>query len=178
MTVFETPRLVLRHLAAEDAAFVLELLNDPDWLRYIGDRGVRDLEGAREYIRKGPAEMYERLGFGLWAVERQGVPGPIGICGILKRETLDDVDLGFAFLPGFRGKGYAVEAAKATLAYGRDELGLSRIVAITSKDNERSGKLLEKIGFRFERMIQMARDPRSGSDPEELKLFSWSSPRR
>ena len=151
-----------------DAEFILELLNDPDWLRFIGDRGVRTLEDSLAYIRNGPMEMYERLGIGLCLVELKDGGVPAGICGLLKRDSLDDVDLGFAFLPAFRGKGLAYEAAAAAMAYGRDVVGLDRIVAITSRDNDRSVRLLEKLGMRFERMIRLP------NDRGEVRLFAAS----
>ncbi len=151
VAVLETERLRLRRLDASDAAFILRLVNDPDWLRYIGDRGVRTLGDAERYIASGPEAMYEKHGFGLLAVERKQEAGPIGICGLLKRDTLPDVDIGFAFLPDFRGRGYALEAARATLAWAQDGLGLARVIAITAPDNFRSRALLEKIGLRYER---------------------------
>ena len=166
MKVLETDRLVLRWLSRDDAEFILELLNDPDWLRYIGDKGVRTLDDARDYVLKGPAAMYARLGFGLYRVERKDGGIPIGICGLIKRDTLKDVDLGFAFLPDFRGNGYATESAAATLAHGRDEFGLERIVAITTPDNEASIRLLEKLGFHFERLLRLT------ADAEELRLYA------
>ncbi len=166
MKVIETDRLILRWLTTDDAAFILELLNDPSWLRFIGDRGMRTLEDARNYILTGPMDMYSQLGFGLYLTElKDEGRTPIGICGLIKRDSLEDVDLGFAFLSRFQTKGYGFEAASATLAYGREQLGLKRIVAITSEDNEGSSKLLEKIGMKFERMIMVA------DDTEELKLF-------
>jgi RimJ/RimL family protein N-acetyltransferase len=148
--VLESERLRLRRLGRGDAAFVLRLVNDPDWRRYIGDRGVRTLGDAERYIDSGPVAMYERHGFGLLAVEKKDEPAPIGICGLLKRETLPDVDIGFAFLPEFRGRGYALEAARATLAWARDVLRLPRVIAITVPENARSRALLEKIGLRYE----------------------------
>jgi len=151
--VLETERLRLRRLGREDAGFVLRLVNDPDWLRYIGDRGVRTLEDAERYIDSGPAAMYERYGFGLFAVETKEAPAPIGICGLLKRETFPDVDIGFAFLPDFRGRGYAREAAIATLDWAREGLGLVRVIAITVPENARSRALLERIGLRYERTV-------------------------
>jgi RimJ/RimL family protein N-acetyltransferase len=166
LKVLETERLVLRWLSTSDAAFILQLVNEPSWLQYIGDRGVKTLEDAENYIKKGPLEMYGRLGFGLNLVELKGSDEPIGICGLLKRESLDDVDIGFAFLPGFWGKGYAFESVSATILYGKSVLGLSRIVAITSQDNDPSGKLLEKLGFRLERLVRVA------ADDEDLKLFA------
>ncbi|HEX6832256.1 MAG TPA: GNAT family N-acetyltransferase [Rudaea sp.] len=165
MTVFETDRLRLRELKPDDAPFVYDLVNDPDWLRFIGDRGVRSLDDARQYIAKGPMDMYARIGFGLWLTELKDAT-PIGICGLLKRDTLDDVDLGFAFLPAYRARGYAYEAAAATIAFGRDTLRLRRIVATTAMDNDASGRLLEKLGFRFERVFQ------PNGDTRDVKLFA------
>jgi len=153
--ILETDRLVLRWLKADDAAFVLQLVNDPAWLRFIGDRGVQTLEDAAKYIANGPVAMYQRLGFGLYLVELKERAEPIGICGLIKRDTLEDVDLGFAFLPRFWSQGYAFEAASATLALGARTFGLSRILAVTSPDNDRSARLLAKLGFRFERLLQL-----------------------
>lgn len=155
MKVLETDRLVLRWLEVEDAEFIFELVNDPAWLKYIGDRGVRSLEDAREYIRKGPVDMYRRLGFGLYLVALKDDGAPIGICGLLKRDTLEDVDIGFAFLPAFRSKGFAYESAAAVMEHGKSRFGLKRLVAITSPDNRVSARLLEKLGFRFEEIIRL-----------------------
>lgn len=166
MSVLETERLVLRRATAEDDQFILELLNDPSWLRYIGDRGVRTLDGARDYILKSLVAMYERLGFGLYLVELKGEGLPLGLCGLIKRESLEDVDLGFAFLPEFRGKGYARESALAVMEYARRTFGLGRLAAITSPDNHVSARLLEKLGFHFERMIKLS------GDDAEVKLFA------
>jgi len=156
MDILSTERLVLREFTSADAPFILQLLNDPSWLRFIGDRGVRTLADAEGYVAKGPAASYARHGFGLWLVGRKGDGVPLGMCGLLKRETLDDVDVGYAFLPEFCGQGYAREAVAATLAHGRRAFGLKRIVAITAPDNESSIRLLEKLGFRFERLIAAA----------------------
>jgi RimJ/RimL family protein N-acetyltransferase len=166
--VLETDRLILRKLAVEDSAFILELVNDPLWLRFIGDRGVRTLEDAQAYILKGPVAMYARLGFGLYLVEHKRDGIPLGMCGLIKRDALEDVDLGFAFLPAYRAQGYAYESAAAVLAYGQSAFGLKRIVAITSPDNDRSARLLEKLGFIFEKMIQL-------SDDDEVKLFALNT---
>ena len=165
MKVLETERLALRWLALEDAEFVLQLVNEPSWLRFIGDKGVRNLEDARNYISKGPADMYARLGFGLYltALKESGVP--IGLCGLIKRDSLEDVDIGFAFLLQFWGQGFAHEAAPAVMAHGKSAFGLRRLVAITNHDNRSSIKLLEKIGFTFERMIKL-----SENEPE-IRLF-------
>jgi len=158
MTVAETSRLQLRRFTGDDAAFVHALVNDPSWLAYIGDKGVRTLDDARRYLENGPMAMYGKMGFGLYAATLRETGTPIGMCGPIKRDTLDDVDLGFAFLPPYRGSGYALEAASAVIAHARDDLGLTRIVAIVSPENERSIRLLERIGFRFERAIDDAAD--------------------
>jgi RimJ/RimL family protein N-acetyltransferase len=165
--VLETDRLILRLITTDDAEFVFELVNDPAWLRFIGDRGVRTLDDARDYIRKGPVDSYSRLGFGLYAVELKEGGSPIGICGLVKRDFLEDVDIGFALLPAFRGKGYAREAARATMSYAREVVGLDRIVAITSRDNDASARVLEEIGLHFERMIRISPD-----SPEDVKLYA------
>jgi RimJ/RimL family protein N-acetyltransferase len=167
--VLETPRLVLRRLSADDAPLIQRLLNEPSFLQYIGDRGVRTIEDARRYIETGPMAMYARVGFGLFLVELKSTGAPIGICGLLKRDTLDDVDIGFAYLPEYWRQGYAYESAASTLEYGRTIHKLSRIVAITSLENPPSVALLEKLGFRFERIIRMT------ADGEELRLFGLST---
>jgi RimJ/RimL family protein N-acetyltransferase len=162
--VIQTGRLVLRRLELSDAVFILELLNEPEFLRFIGDKGVRDLDNARDYILKGPVDSYGRHGFGLYATcLYDGTP--VGICGLVKREGLADVDVGFAFLSRHRSKGYAVESASAVLEHARRVLRLPRIVAITSPDNAASVAVLERIGLKFERMIRLA------EHSPELKLF-------
>jgi len=158
VNVLSTSRLSLRRLDEGDAAFIVELMNDPDWLRFIGDRGVRTLDDARDYIATGPGAMYARHGYGLYAVERRNEPGPIGICGLVRRDWLEDADLGFAFLPAFRGAGYAREAAAATLEHAKDDLGLHRVLAIVSPENEASVRLLAKLGMTFQRMDRPAPD--------------------
>ncbi|MGH9768025.1 MAG: GNAT family N-acetyltransferase [Blastocatellia bacterium] len=172
MKVLETDRLNLRWLSTDDAEFILELLNEPSFLRFIGDKGVRTLEDARNYILNGPVDMYNRLGFGLYLTELKDGGVPIGICGLIKRDALEDVDIGFAFLPRFWGRGYAYESASAVMSYGKDVLGLNRIVAITSPDNYASAKLLEKLGLKFERMVRLS------DDAEEVRLFASVWPER
>ncbi|MFF2177990.1 GNAT family N-acetyltransferase [Lysinibacillus sp. NPDC058147] len=168
MKIFETERLILRLQTTDDADFILELVNDPSWLQFIGDRGVRTVEDACEYIVNA-LRMYEQFGFCFYLVERKEDQIPLGLCGLNKRVSLEDVDIGYAFLPRYWGKGYAYEAASATLAYGIDKLGLNRIVAITTQDNHASAKLLEKIGLEFERLVQFS------NDAEELRLFSFDN---
>ena len=169
--VLETERLVLRNLHLGDAPFIFELVNDPAWLLHIGDKGVRSLDDAREYIRNGPMTMYAQHGFGLWAVELRDGGTPIGSCGLIKRESLDDVDIGFAFLPAFRAQGYAREAAAATLDHAQSALGLSRVVAIVSPANHASARLLERIGLRFERALRPAED----KDPVDLFAIDFDT---
>ncbi len=165
--VLTTQRLILRRLTLDDAAFILELLNDPAWLRFIGDKGVRTQDDARDYLRKGPLAMYDKEGFGLYLVERKDGHIPIGMCGLIKRDSLDDVDIGFAYLPAYRTQGFAHEAAAAVLAHGRRDFGLRRIVAITSPENARSIALLERLGMQFGRMVKLSAD-------DEVRLYIWS----
>ena len=169
MNVIETERLTLRQLTSDDAPFILQLLNDPAWLRFIGDRGVRSVEDADRYILTGPVVMYERLGFGLYMTERKSDRVPMGICGLIQRDGLADIDIGFAFLPQFCGCGYGYEAALATMACGKNTLRLKRIVGITSPDNPSSIKLLKKIGLKYDCMVRFPK-----SDVETM-LFAWSA---
>jgi RimJ/RimL family protein N-acetyltransferase len=166
LKVAETKRLRVRWLNADDAAFIFSLLNQPSWIQYIGDKGIKTLQDALNYIENGPVAMYKRAGFGLYLVELATTGEPMGMCGLIKREALKDVDLGFAFLPKFWCKGYAFESAAAVMCYGREVLGLRRIVAILAQDNHRSSKLLEKLGFRFEGMVRLQ------PNDDELKLYA------
>lgn len=163
-SVLRTSRLELRELEFCDAEFILELLNEAGFIRFIGDKGVRTLSDARDYIQQGPMDSYARNGFGLYAAcLRDGTP--IGICGLVKREGLNDPDVGFAFLSRYWSSGYAVESAAAVLAHARNTLHIKRVVAITSPDNRSSIAVLEKVGLRFERMIRLV------DHSPELKLF-------
>jgi len=155
MIVCASARLRLRHLRDSDAPFVLVLLNEPDFIRNIGDRQVRTLEDARRYIQHGPMVSYSQHGFGLFLVELRDSGEPIGICGLLKRDYLPDVDVGFALREGYRGHGFAFEAAAAAMRHGQEDLGISRIVAITSPDNHGSMKVLRKLGLEFERTLRI-----------------------
>jgi RimJ/RimL family protein N-acetyltransferase len=165
MTIIESPRLCLRCLDFDDAPFILELLNQATFLQFIGDKGVRDLAGACEYLRQGPMESYWRHGFGLYLTSLREGGVPIGICGLVKRDALEDVDVGFAFLPQYAGRGYATESAAAVLAHGYRVFQLKRIVGITAPDNHASIAVLQKIGLRFERLIRL------GEDGKEVNLF-------
>jgi RimJ/RimL family protein N-acetyltransferase len=151
----ETPRLHLRPVTERDAAFILELVNEPSWIRFIGDRKVRDLDDARAYIARSFTAMYMRHGLGLLLAERREDGAALGICGLIKRDSLPDADIGFAFLPRHWGRGYAFEAARAVLGHGRDSLRLARIVAITDPENESSIRLLQQLGLRFEKLLDL-----------------------
>ena len=157
MTATVSERLALRPLSEADAAFVLRLVTDPDWLRHIGDRGVHSLADARAFVRDGPAAMLRDWGVGLHLVEAGGVPA--GFCGLLRREGRPDLDLGFAFLPEFRGQGLATEAATAVLDHARETLGLRRVAAFVSPGNAASVRVLDRLGFAFETMTALGGDP-------------------
>jgi RimJ/RimL family protein N-acetyltransferase len=164
--IIETERLILRKIEESDCEFVYKLLNSPGWLKYIGDRGINDLEDARNYIREKVVSLYDQHGYGPYGVRTKLNNSLIGFCGLFKRDFLEDADIGFAFLPEHSGKGYAIESAVAVLEYARDVIGLRRIIAITLEQNERSINVLNKLGMVFERKIQY---PDGG---EELIQFS------
>jgi RimJ/RimL family protein N-acetyltransferase len=167
--VLTSARLRLRELGPDDAAFMLELLNDADFLQHIGDRGVRSLEQARQYIVDGAMASYREHGFGLWCVEPRDAAISIGICGLVRRDYLDAVDIGYAFLPAWRGRGLALEAGQAVMTHAQDQLGLHRILAIVSADNVASAQLLTRLGLRFERLLRR--------DDEVLRVYAWIRPR-
>src|SRR5688500_5360612 len=155
MQNIETERLLLRPLGMQDTDFIIELLNDPSFIKNIGDRNVHSIEDAHGYILKGPVASYEKNGFGLCLVTLKETGESIGMCGLIKRDALEDVDLGYAYLPSYWSKGYAVEAAGATLNFGWEVIGLKRIVAITDPSNTPSNRVLEKLGFVFEKMVKI-----------------------
>lgn len=155
MIIAETERLIIREFTADDAPFILELVNEPAWLTFIGDKGVRTIGDAVNYILNGPVKSYHTHGFGLWLVQLKQEKIPIGMCGLIKRDLLEHADIGFAYLSAHNGRGYAYEAATATLEYARDKVGLKHILAITNQDNFRSIRLLEKLGLKFERFITL-----------------------
>ena len=169
MTVLETERLRLRRLTVDDAEFILRLLNEPSFLRFIGDRGVRTLDDARAYVLNGPVASYEQFGFGLYLTTLKESGTPIGMCGLLKRDALDDVDIGFAFVPEFWSKGFAIEAATAVMEHARRDFGLQRIVAVTNPDNVGSIRLLEKLGLVFERMVRLS------GESAEIRMYGTAS---
>ncbi|MDF2188996.1 GNAT family N-acetyltransferase [Paraflavitalea sp. CAU 1676] len=154
-TIAETERLLVREFNTADSPFVLELLNEPAWLQFIGDKKVRTLDDAVQYIRNVPLKSYRDDGYGLWLVQRKSDQLAIGMCGLIKREALQYEDIGFAYLAAYNGMGYAYEAATAVLEYAKRQLQLKHILAITNKDNTRSIKLLEKLGLTYQRLITM-----------------------
>jgi ribosomal-protein-alanine N-acetyltransferase len=161
-----TQRLRIRPIEIGDAAFLLRLLNDPAFIRNIADRNVRTLDDAVRYMEAGPIASYAKNGFGLWLVTLADSGEPAGICGLLRRDVLPDVDIGYAFLPEFTGRGYAFESARAVLEFGRNTLGFRRIVAVVDQDNAPSIRLLEKLGFRRESTVRLA------PNDKELLLFA------
>lgn len=167
--ILETERLKLVELDAErDAAFMLALLNEPSFIQFIGDRGVRDLAQAQQYLLDGPIASYRDNGFGMYLVQRKADGCQLGVCGLVKRQELDDVDIGFAFFPEHWSSGYASEAAAAVLNMAHTHLGIRKIVAITDAENHGSARVLEKIGLRFDRLIDFA------PDEPPLRLFVTS----
>ena len=165
MSIIETERLNLLKLSLEDSKFIFELLNDPDWIKYIGDRNIKNENDAEKYITDKIITSYEKFGFGLYLVKEKTSNSSIGLCGLIKRDYLDDVDLGFAFLPEYRKKGYAYEAASAVIKYAKETFGMNTLLAITSLNNTNSINLLEKLGFIFVKIFKIP------GDNEELKLF-------
>ena len=168
MILATTARLRLREFRMDDAAFVLRLLNDPDFIAHIADRGVRNIADAERYLAEGPMMSYARNGFGLWLIEHVAQDAPAGMCGLIRRDGLADVDLGYALMPGFRGAGHAREAAAACLALARNRFGLPRVVAIVSPGNARSVRVLEHLGFADEGIVRLK------DDGEQLRLFGVS----
>ena len=164
--ILETERLTVRELQYDDSSFIIQLLNCPGWLQYIGDRNVRTTEDAIRYIDEGPRKSYREKGFGLYVVETKNNRISIGICGLLKRDAIRHPDIGFAFLPEFEGHGYALEVAQAIMRYAKDYLKITNVCAITKADNVRSIRLLEKLGFVYVRQIRLP------STNEELLLYS------
>lgn len=167
--MIETERLIISELSSKDSSFILELYNDPDFIKYISDRGIRTETDAKQFIESGPRASYAEHGHGLYLVQLKDGTS-IGICGLLKRDNLDGPDIGFAMLPSYRRNGYTFEAAQAAIKDGQNRFGFERIMAITSPDNEASIKLLEKLGLSFEKIIRLS------ADENECKLFSANFP--
>lgn len=166
MLICETERLIICQLTVHDAPFVFTLLNTPTWIQFIGDRGIRNIDEARNYLLNGPIASYKRLGFGLFMVKLKEGDLPIGMSGLIKRDGLEHVDVGFALHPDFTGKGYAFESTSAVMNYAREVLKLTTIDAITTEDNANSIALLKKIGLQYKKMVTLP------GNPKEYMLFS------
>ena len=166
MKILETKRLILQQVSIEDAEFILTLLNEPSFIQNIGDRGIRTLDDARAYIVDRLVASYENFGFGMYLVILKETGAPTGLCGLVKRDGLDDVDIGYAFLPRYWSKGYATESALGVKKYAKNMMGLKRIVGITDPVNDGSIRVLEKLGLKFEKMIRLS------EDDIELKLYA------
>ena len=149
MKILETERLKLRTIHPDDAAFYYALVNDPTWIEHIGDKGIRSVEGARTAIIEGPCAMQQRCGHSLYVMERKRDGQPLGLCGLIKRDSLPEVDIGYAIRPAYFGQGYTYEAASAVVAYARDVLGIKRLMGITNPANTVSISLLAKLGLTF-----------------------------
>ncbi len=156
MKILDTERLILRTFEADDAAFHLALLNHASWIDNIGDRGVRTLEQARDALLNGPQAMQLQHGYSMYLIERKSDGLPLGVCGLIRRDTLPDTDIGYAIAAPYWGNGYAYEAAAAVLAYARDTLGLPRVLGITGPDNLASNQLLLKLGLRFQELTMLS----------------------
>lgn len=163
--IFQTSRLTFSAFSRRDSGFILELLNSPGWLQFIGDRNVHTDQDAIAYLDNGPLASYREHGFGLWRVDLQKEGRPIGMCGLLKRPELDGPDLGFAFLPAYHRQGFGHEAAEGTIRFARNNLQLPELLAIVQPDNTASIGLLLKIGFAFDKMIM------AGLKMEWLRLY-------
>ena len=163
--ILRTERIIIRELTFDDSPFIVKLLNSPGWLRYIGDRGVGTIEEAKVYLKNGPLLSYERNGFGLYLIGLLETGDPIGMCGILKRDSLKHPDLGFAFLPEYMGKGFAYEAANAVVLYAKEQLRIKTLLAITMPENAASIKLLEKVGMKYDG------DVKSPDGKDNLNLY-------
>jgi len=176
MKPLTTARLALSELTLSDAAFTLALLNEPDFHRYIGDKGLRAISDAERYLREGPIASYDKHGHGLWRVSLLTTNEPIGMCGIIRRDFLDAPDVGFAYLASHCGRGYGYEAGVATLAYAREVLGLRRIVGVTQPDNAASIALLKKLGLREEGTVVAPADRKTlllfSTEPQAAKISS------
>jgi RimJ/RimL family protein N-acetyltransferase len=162
--ILTTPRLVLSEFTPEDAPFIFKLLNTPGWIKYIGTRNINTENDARDYINNKLITSYKQHGFGFYNVRKKDDDEAVGMCGIIKREHLDDPDIGFALLPEYEGNGYAYESASAVMDYAKDTLKFKRLSAITVPFNKSSIKLIEKIGLNFEKMIH--------ENNEHLMLFN------
>jgi len=167
-TILETKRLYLRRLLRDDAEFILQLLNEPSWLEYIGDKQVSNLNEAKKYIELSAITMYQEFGFGLFLVADRHTDEAIGLCGLMKRDNLQHADLGYAFLPEFWQQGFAVEAVNCVLKYAKEQHQMSKLLALTKSSNTSSINLLKKVNFQFNRDLKLF------DDQENLQIYELS----
>lgn len=165
--LLETERLTIRKFTKSDAVFVCALLNTPGWLQFIGDRNIRTVPDAESYIQT-LEDHHSQHGFGPVLVSEKETSLPLGMCSLIKRESLEQVDIGFAFMPEHMGQGYAYEATQGIYHYAKQNLGLLKICAITNTDNFASIKLLQKMGFVLEKEVIL------DGETEPLLLFNDS----
>ncbi|GAB3703801.1 GNAT family N-acetyltransferase [Spirosoma flavus] len=165
--MISTDRLIIRKLALEDASFIIELLNTPGWLQFIGDRGIRTLNDAQAYIQNSALKNYEELGYGPYLIHHKADNQLIGMSGLFKRETLDYPDVGFALMPDYMANGYGYEAASAVIEYAKSALQLPRVYGITNPSNNQSIKLLKKLGMILEGSFAF------GPEKKETLLFKY-----
>ena len=156
--ILETERLIISEISIEDAPFFYDLVNDPEWIQFIGDRNVKTIADAENYLSTKIIPSYKKNGFGFYLVSIKSKNLPIGISGLIDRDGLEYIDVGYALLPEFRSKGYAFEATKAVLTFAKNDLQIDPIIAITNVDNIKSCKLLERLGLRFDKIIQLEND--------------------
>lgn len=166
MPLLTTERLVIKKITLEDASFILELMNDKDWILNIGDRNVKTVDEAKAYIELTFLKTYQESKFGFYGVSLKTTGKMIGTVGLIDRDGLDNVDIGYGLLPAYRGKGYAFEAAEAMHSYGHNTLLLDKIVAIVNPGNLDSIKLIQKLGLSFEKMVRLP------DEEKDIKLFS------
>ena len=167
--ILASERLYIRKLTLNDAPFFFELVNDPDWIRFIGDRNVQTIDDAKDYLQNRIFKSYEDFGFGFYAAVLKSTHEVVGITGFVKRDELNDGDVGFAFLPKGRGKGYAFESTQALMNYGTNTFKFQKILAIANNDNERSHNLLKKLGFEFKKYVKLY------DEEDEISLFSLNA---
>ena len=164
--MIKSDRLIFEQPSPEHASFIFRLLNDPDWIKYVGDRNIKTNQDAITFIEERLLALFREWGFGLWIVRQTSDKTPLGICGLVKRESLPDPDLGFAFLPEYRRQGFAREASTAVIDFASREKNLKRLLAITVSYNKPSKNLLTDLGFIFQKNIELS------DDDEQLELYA------
>ena len=167
MYISSTERLHLAELNTNDAPFILELLNTPNWLKFIGDRKINSITDAEDYITNHHIKSYRENGFGFFKVLLKSENAiAIGCCGLIKRPELDSVDIGFAFLPEYERKGFGFESASAVIELAKEQYKLDEVLGIVLPTNPNSINLLEKLGLNYKKTVTLF------ENKEELLLYS------